>query len=405
MRIAILAPESFPNLWGGSAPGGITHYVGAMAEGYAALGHDVHIFARGARRGRARWASTTVHYVRAADSSGPVRVINPLVDELRLWWSFARASQPKAFDLVEVIDWNVAAGLSIALVRHGPVLVKLHGPSAYIAKLNGAKIGRLGRLRAWRERWIARRADLLISADPFLAREMAQMWDLPSPPETIPDPVRVPTGHDPNSNRNGDPFRIVAVGKLEHRKDQATLIRALERLGDSVSWSATLVGPDTATAPDGRSYKSFLMDLASERTCSNLTWIDQLSHEQLWTLYSRCDVAVVCTVDGAFGYTTLDAMAAGCPVVTTDPGKGGESPYVRHGETAWVFRSGDDSALASALQSLSRDSSARASLGVRARVQVQHSLSPRRIGELVLEHARHECPSLNQLQEVARDRN
>src|ERR1700730_7108525 len=128
MRIAILAPESFPNLWGGSAPGGITHYVAGMAEGYAALGHDVHVFARGARSGSARWASATVNYVQAANYSGPLRVLNPVVDELRLWRAFAGASHPSAFDLIEVIDWNVAAVLSIALVRHGPVLVKLHGP-------------------------------------------------------------------------------------------------------------------------------------------------------------------------------------------------------------------------------------------------------------------------------------
>jgi glycosyltransferase involved in cell wall biosynthesis len=307
------------------------------------------------------------------------------MDELRLWRAFARASRSAIFDLVEVIDWGVAPLLSILCVRHGPVLLKLHGPSDFIARLNGRKIRRTGRFIAWRERWIARHADVLLSADPALAHEIAQLWNLPSLPDTIPDPVHLADERIPKPRRNRKVFEILAVGKLERRKDQATLIRALGKLDDGeTSWRATIVGPDTQTGPRGGSYKTFLLEQVPAGFRHRLRWIDQVPRDQLWSLYARSDAVVVCTVDGAYGYTTLDGMSAGVAVITTTPDGKTESPYVRHGETAWVYPAGDDVALAEALRSLSGDPGLRARLGIAARKYVDQELSPQCIAQKVL---------------------
>jgi glycosyltransferase involved in cell wall biosynthesis len=314
-----------------------------------------------------------------------LRPLNLLVDEVRLWRAFENASRTSPFDLVEVIDWNVAATLSVARVRHGALLVKIHGPSEYIARLNGKKLRALGRFLAWRERWIARKSDLLLCADPFLAREIAKIWKLPRPPDTIPDPVHVPDLDSSFRLTDGTGLRILAVGRLERRKDQASLLRALGRLAElDTSWSATLVGPDTQTGPGEGSYKSFLLQMVSEGVREKLTWIDHVPHEQLWTLYLRSDIVVVCQVDGGYNYATLEPMSVGCPVITTDAGAGAASPYVRHAETAWVYRAGDDAGLAEALRALSNQPDLRARLGAAARIYINQELSPEHIAEQVL---------------------
>lgn len=384
MRIAILAPESPPRLFG-PIPGGITQYVSAMADGYAALGHEVHVFARATEPGSVLRECTTVHYVKSSVGASILRPFELLMDELRLWRAFARASRSASFDVVEVIDWGVAPLLSLKFVRHGPVLMKLHGPSDFIARLNGRKIRRTSRFITWRERWIARHTDVLLSADPALAQEIAQLWNLASVPDTIPDPVHLAEVPILEPRANHEVFEIIAVGKLERRKDQATLIRALARLEDGeTSWRATIVGPDTQTGPRGGSYKSFLLEQVPAGLGHRLTWTDQVPRDELWSLYARSDAVVVCTVDGAYGYTTLDGMSAGVAVVTTTPDVKTESPYVRHGETAWVYPAGDDVALAEALRSLSRDPDLRARLGAAARRYVDEELSPRHIAQKVL---------------------
>jgi len=384
MKIAILAPESPPRLFG-PIPGGLTQYVTAMADGYAALGHDVHVFARATEPGSVQRGFTSVHYVKTSARTRVLRPFELLMDELRLWRAFARASRSGSFDLVEVTDWGVAPVLSLLFVRHGPVLVKLHGPSDFIARLNGRKLRRIGRFMAWRERWIARHADVLLSADPALAYEIVQLWNLASVPDTIPDPVHLADAGILKPRQNRKVFEILAVGKLERRKDQATLIRALSRLEVvEPPWRATIVGPDTQTGPQGGSYKSFLLDLVPAGVRSQLRWIDQVPREELWKLYARSDAVVVCTVDGAYGYTTLDAMSAGVAVVTTTADVKTESPYVRHGETAWVYAAGDDVALAEALRSLRRDPDMRARLGISARNYVDQALSPQGIAQKVL---------------------
>jgi glycosyltransferase involved in cell wall biosynthesis len=213
---------------------------------------------------------------------------------------------------------------------------------------------------------------------------MAGIWNLPSPPDTIPNPVEMPKLPPPGPERKGTEFRILAVGRLERRKDQATLIHALDRFFEwETSWKATIVGPDTQTGPGGGSYKSYLLQIASERVRKQIIWIDGLPRERLWALYMQSDVAVVCTTEGGWGYATTDPMTTGCPVITTDS-DGTESSYVRHGQTAWLYRSGDDGALAVALRAVLHDPDMRARLGTAARTFISQELSPAGVAARVL---------------------
>src|SRR5437660_8622549 len=119
LRVAILAPESLPRTWGAFS-GGITQYVSAMARGYADLGHEVDVFARGHSAEELATNGAALHFTAMAGDRGSARVVAPLVDEVRTQRAFSRASRSGRFDAVEVIDWSVPALLALATVNHGP---------------------------------------------------------------------------------------------------------------------------------------------------------------------------------------------------------------------------------------------------------------------------------------------
>jgi glycosyltransferase involved in cell wall biosynthesis len=356
--------------------------VSTIAAGYASLGHDVHVIARAPEPGSDSGDELVSHCTRMSRPPRVLRWGELPVDELRTWTLFRKLSRPQTFDLVEVIDWSVPALTALRTVRHGPVVVKLHGPSAFVAELNRDRMGPLARTVARRERMIAERADLLISADEGLAQRMAGKWSLPKVPDTVPDPVMAaPLARNPPSRE----LSVLAVGRLERRKDQATLVRALNRLTSrSIEFQATFVGPDTPTGPQGTSYQQHMRELCSEAVATRVRFVPHASLDELQALYAKSSVAVVCTVDGNYGYSTLDAMAAGVPVVTTIA-HDRPSPYITPGDTALVYEVGDDEALAKALERVADDPHQASELGLRARAHVLDHLSPATIAGEVLE--------------------
>jgi glycosyltransferase involved in cell wall biosynthesis len=368
----------------GKLAGGIIQYAAAMAEGYTSLGHDVHVFARGPESGTDALGEATVHYTKAAEAAGLRRVTAILVDELRTLRAFRQVAARARFDVIEVIDWNTPALLSAMAARRAKVIVKLHGPRDYFADMPDYPVRRLEHVGAWRERRLATGADLLCSADAKLARDMTRIWGLPTVPPTIPDPVRPPETSPPRATAGSErAFRIIAVGRLEPRKDPLTLIRALRELGSVLPWTATIVGPDTPT-PGGGSYKAAMLEELDDAISERVSFIDHASREELWELYARSDVAVVCSVDGNFGYTTMDPMTVGLPVITTSPDGKLDSPYVRDGKTALVYRTGNYPELARHLARLATDRRFAARLGHAGGEHVlAHLSSPKIAGRLL----------------------
>lgn len=79
--------------------------------------------------------------------------------------------------------------------------------------------------------------------------------------------------------------------------------------------------------------------------CSRVNIVGYVPDEDLLTYFAAADVYVSPTLLEGFGYTLVEAMAAGLPVVTTDGGAAGEIV----GEAGITVPVGDSRALASAL--------------------------------------------------------
>lgn len=147
---------------------------------------------------------------------------------------------------------------------------------------------------------------------------------------------------------------LLFVGDLSAEKGVLTLLRAYEALGPGRP-ELVLVGrrtPDTpATLPDGAQIQ--------------LEW----AHEDVMTAFRRCTVAVLPSVwPDPCPTTVLEAMASGCPVVTTSIG--GMTDMVVDAESGLLVPPGSVPALTGAIADLLADECLRARYAAAARERV-----------------------------------
>ena len=76
--------------------------------------------------------------------------------------------------------------------------------------------------------------------------------------------------------------------------------------------------------------------------------------------YARCDLFVFSSRGEGFGLPALEAMAVGCPVVTTD--SGGVRQFATHQVNCIMTPPADPPSLATAMTTLVRDPARRATL-------------------------------------------
>jgi glycosyltransferase involved in cell wall biosynthesis len=150
--------------------------------------------------------------------------------------------------------------------------------------------------------------------------------------------------------------RILVATRMFERKGVQFVLRALARLEGA---------PEVWIAGDGP-YLPQLRGLASELGV-RVRFLGQLPREELIRLYPAAKVFVLPSLSENFPVVLLEALAAGCAVVTSD--SSGCREVV--GEAAVTVPPGDADALARELASLLADDARVARLGKRARERVE----------------------------------
>lgn len=162
-------------------------------------------------------------------------------------------------------------------------------------------------------------------------------------------------------------MRILAVGRAVAKKGFPTLLRALAAL-DPVRhpWQAHLVG--------GGPQWDELVELQQELGLEALTLTGPLQQPQVRELLAEADVfCLPCTVapDGdvdGIPVSLMEAMASGCPVVSTDVSGIGE---LLDGQAGLVVPPDDSAALAAALGRLWDEPELAAGLSVQGRARIE----------------------------------
>jgi glycosyltransferase involved in cell wall biosynthesis len=125
-----------------------------------------------------------------------------------------------------------------------------------------------------------------------------------------------PVGH--RDNRRGMALRLLYVGQLSQDRGLHTVIEAMGRLEPQVASRVRLTVAGAGNVDYERSVRKLASDLG---LADRVTFLGRVSHEKMVETYKEHDVLVFPSMrDEGLPLTMVEAMLAGCAVVTTGSG-------------------------------------------------------------------------------------
>jgi rhamnosyl/mannosyltransferase len=343
MRILHLAKYYWPR------SGGMERVVQGLAEGAAALGHEVEVVAIETLGTRGTPGGTRTR-VQRTFSVGAVGSQEIAPGYLTAVW--------KRADIVHVHHPHVLADVAV-LFRLGtaPVVVTHHADQrrgflvpvvrTVLRRAKAVVVPSKAHLALSRElRGFEGKAEVI----PFGIDE--RRWSMVPPPPP------------------GQPPRAIFLGRLVAYKGLDVLLRALERVPEL---RLDIVG----TGPEQSRLKTLARALA---VADRVRWFGEYPDEDLPRRMADADFLVLpsVTVEEMFGLVALEAMAAGRPVITTALPSAVREVNV-HGVTGLEVPLRDVDALAEALDTLGRDAGLRERMGVAGRQRVRDHFTQSRM--------------------------
>jgi len=224
-----------------------------------------------------------------------------------------------------------------------------------------------GRVRDGLERFYLNRAAVLNPWSEWAARSMRDDYGVPSGRvRVIPPGVDLDRWPPTRHYGEGNPMRILFVGGDFERKGGGLLLDVFrQRLRDRCELHL-VTRSDVPTERGVRVYRGFAPNDPALRA-----------------LYASCDIFALPTRADCFSLASIEAMAAGLPVVTS--GVGGIPEIVAEGESGFLTPPGDRNALAERLAALVDAPDMRARMGVMGRKIVEERFDAARNTRLLLD--------------------
>lgn len=160
--------------------------------------------------------------------------------------------------------------------------------------------------------WVKKESDLIIADSVSTKQDLAKLLDIEDRRIKVVYPaveIKQLTSNDATSVLNkynlNKPF-ILAVGKLEPRKNISRLIQSFEKIGNK-NINLVVVGP-TGWGEQNHNVKNN----------PNIKFLGHISDNDLYGLYAEALCFVMPSLYEGFGYPLVEAMTLGCPVATSD---------------------------------------------------------------------------------------
>ncbi len=323
MHIVLVSADHHPD------HGGIGAATALVARAAVEAGWRVDLVTRD---GGAPPAGVRVHAVRTGDETpGFAERVEALrrIDRIRPWryGGFALAAAGALLRLdgrPDAIAFADARGTGYAALRSArvrgrfpgvPMIVHAHTPMFIEETVNGADPRRFGRhvYHGWERRAIAA-ADAVVTTSRWLAHAIGR-----PDAEVIPYPLfppSEPAAPRPPSTTAGT---LLLVGTMQPRKGVDVWVRSLNRvLAHRPHARAEIIGPDTLTAPGGRSMAAHLLTLLAPALRSRLRVRGRVGHAETLAAIAAADVVVAPSRFDSFGLSAAEAALLGRPLVVSD---------------------------------------------------------------------------------------
>jgi glycosyltransferase involved in cell wall biosynthesis len=177
--------------------------------------------------------------------------------------------------------------------------------------------------------------------------DMIRAVDASITPAIIPNGVDTASFCPSSPPSPGEPLRVVCVGRLIERKGQRRLIEAVARLAaEGRRIEVQFVGT-------GDSEPAYRRLVAEKHVEDRVTFAGYVPRERIARHYAAAHVFVLPSDNEGMSVSTLEAMAAGLPLVVSRTG--GTEELVEEGVNGVTFDPGDTSALMAALRELAAE--------------------------------------------------
>jgi phosphatidylinositol alpha 1,6-mannosyltransferase len=340
---------------------GAANFASRLAVGLAGRGHEVHVLCPSTdlRSVTESHDGITVHRISSVGT--PVHPTFRICRPVRAFRAAETLLAELVPDLVHIqAHFVVGRALSAAARRRDiPVVATNHfmpeNLYGYLPMPKGLRAA-VSRAGWWDLRRVMRSARLVTAPTPRAVQLLAE--------NGIPGAIAVSCGIDLTRFPLAPPVlgrrvpHVLFVGRLDEEKRVDELLRAVHRLRRDVHVRVEIVG-------DGRCRRTWQELAGRLGIAGDVTFHGHVDEKALVSAYLRADVFCMPGVAELQSLATMDALAAGKPVVAADAMA---LPHlVRAGETGWLYPPGDIAALADRLRRLLDDPSARVRMGAAGR--------------------------------------
>ncbi|WP_326725311.1 glycosyltransferase [Streptomyces sp. NBC_00243] len=358
----VIGADTFPPDVNGAA-----NFTQRLAEGLLGRGHEVHIVcpATEAGPGTAVEKGITVH--RIASHRTP---FHPTFRVCLPWQTarpVARLLDRLSPDVVHIQShFSVCRTLAAAAHRRGtPVVATNHFMPENLLGYTRlpARLTRAVCRFAWRDLVHVFRRAQAVTAPTARAVRLLHENGLRVPAGAVSCGLDLGRFSQPSVDTGGQEARVLFVGRLDKEKNVHQLLRAL----------ALLPGVRGEIVGEGSCRRS-LEELAHDLGIGDrVTFHGLATDQEVLDAYTRCDIFCMPGTAELQSLVTMEAMAAGKPVVAADAMA---LPHLVHqGRNGYLFPPGDVRALAHALTRLLRDPVARLRMGEASReIVAEHDI-------------------------------
>jgi glycosyltransferase involved in cell wall biosynthesis len=225
-------------------------------------------------------------------------------------------------------------------------IVTPHGIMAEVHRVIQPRRLSLERVPAVVERHVIPRADALVAISRFsrvsLSRDSRGRWF------NIPNPVN-PSFYSAEVGEPCGTSTYVFVGSIYPLKGLHTVVQAA-RLLDRRGIKGRVVVAGNAFNEKQRAYLDLCRDLSKELKSFVVEFRSWLGQDQLLGLFSEAKALIVASRTENAPMVAAEALAAGCPVISTPVG--GLPEWIHHGWNGFLFPVDDADALATQIQQL-----------------------------------------------------
>jgi glycogen(starch) synthase len=389
LKIGLLSYEYPPE----TGFGGIGTYTWHQARALRDLGHEVHVLAGSLEAtddlthrdddGVAVWRyRASGRRMRMADRLG----------RFKLWWTrnrletaismnqgLAKLLKRHPLDLIEMPECG-AEGLLVGRLQDVPSVIKFHSPAGLI--MGSYDVPQADRIFCpFLEKVAIRGIPNYTSASAFLADQVREKLGVRRPITVVPNGVDLAwfdsTGTTDVRGRFGIPAdrpMIFFAGRMEQRKGIHLCAEIAGSILERYDVSFVFAGQDLFDYMSGTMKPA----LEAKGLAESVYYLGKLGLDDVRSCLRESDVFFIPSLWENCPYSCLEAMAAGCAIVSSDAG--GLPEIVRHGETGLVARSNDAPSFVERIGALLEDPALRDRLGRAARTSVEQSYSHVEIG-------------------------